>query len=204
MKSRKLGIALLVMLALVVTSGTFAYWASSVATPTDSAQTGTVTVGTGGEVATKYTIGTNASDNSGTGTLVPAAYADAANSKFGSRTIAWDVQWANDEAAQAVQDASVGGATVTGDISATVTWVVKDSLGTIIANSAGTVTTYTGTITVTPDAGNVTSITLDATASTFAFVLTMGEPSSQAQYDLIAGGSIEVTVTYSVSNPAIS
>ena len=39
MKSRKLGIALLLMLALVVTSGTFAYWASSVTGNADTATT---------------------------------------------------------------------------------------------------------------------------------------------------------------------
>ena len=190
MKRTKLGIGLLLMLALVVTSGTFAYWASGVTGPANDSTIGNVTIGTGETVTTEYVI--TGSDPQNVGNLVPSAYADNTTT-FASRTITWDVQWADDGSA----NANTG--TTTGDISATYIWEAYDSGDTLIANSAGTTTTYTGTITVTPGA-NATSLTLDATASTFSWAVTMGEPASSAQYDLIAGGYIVVTVTYSISN----
>jgi len=190
MKRTKLGIGLLLMLALVVTSGTFAYWASGVTGPANQDTVGTVTIGTGEAVTTEYVI---TGDPQAVGLLVPAAYANNTTT-FGSRTVTWGIQWADD----GLSNASVNGATA--DIAATVTWEAKDSSGTVIANSAGTVTNYTGTITVTPGA-NPTTMTLDATASNFSFIITMGEPSGPAQYALIAGGSIVVTVTYAITEP---
>ena len=67
MKSRKLGIGLLLMLAVVVTTGTFAYWSSSVASD-DDVKTATVTIGEGGAVTTTVTLGALSGSNSG---LVP-------------------------------------------------------------------------------------------------------------------------------------
>ncbi len=192
MKSTKLGIGLLIMLALVVTSGTFAYWASGVTGPADGETVGTVTIGTGETVTTEYII---TGDNPQTvGDLVPAAYANGTTT-FDSRTITWDIEWADDETA----NANPNGATA--DIAATATWVAYDDDGTtVIANSAGTVTTYTGAITVTPNGGNATSMTLDAAASTFSWAISMSEPTSLAQYDLISDGSIVVTVSYVITN----
>lgn len=190
MKRTKLGIGLLVMLALVVTSGTFAYWVSSVTGPADDSTVGTVSIGEGGTVTTQYVI--TGDDPQSTGLLVPSGFEDNVTT-FASRTISWDIAW------DAIEG-GLAGTTSTADITVTVTWEAKDSLGTVVANSAGTVTTYTGAITVTPNGANPTSMTLDAAASTFSFDVTMGEPSSSAQYDLIANGSIVVTVTYSISN----
>jgi len=189
MKRTKLGIGLLLMLALVVTSGTFAYWASGVTGPANQDTVGTVTIGTGEAVTTEYVI---TGDPQAVGLLVPAAYANNTTT-FGSRTVTWGIQWADD----GLSNASVNGATA--NITATVTWEAKDSDGTVIADSENTVTDYTGIITVTPGA-NPTTMTLDATASNFSFIITMGEPSNAAQYALIQGGSIVVTVTYAITN----
>ncbi len=192
MKRTKLGIGLLLMLALVVTSGTFAYWASGVTGPAANEETvGTVTIGTGEAITTEYVV--TGADPQTVGDLVPSGYEDN-TSTFDSRTITWDIQWADD----GLSSASADGATA--DISATYTWIAYDDDGsTVIANSAGTVTTYTGSITVTPGS-NPSSMTLDAPASTFSWAITMGEPSSKSQYDLISAGSIVVTVTYVISN----
>ena len=190
MKRTKLGIGLLVMLALVVTSGTFAYWVSSVTGPADDSTVGTVSIGEGGTVTTQYVI--TGDDPQSTGLLVPSGFEDNTTT-FASRTITWDIAW------DAI-DAGLSGTSSTADITVTVTWEAKDSLGNVVANSAGSVTTYTGTITVSPNVANPTTMTLDAAASTFSFDVSMGEPASAAQYDLIANGSIVVTVTYSISN----
>jgi hypothetical protein len=56
MKRTKYGIGLLVMLALVVTSGTFAYWASTLGGTSDTTS-GTVTIGAGAEEASTITLG---------------------------------------------------------------------------------------------------------------------------------------------------
>lgn len=198
MKRTKLGIGLLLMLALVVTTGTFAYWATSVTGPTNTDQVGTVNIGAGGTVTTEYTI---TGGGTATGALVPAAYADN-NTTFASRSIVWDVAW-NDDGT--TTDTNTTGGTVTGDIATTVSWVAYASDGTtVIANSAGTVTTYTGSLTVAAAAGNPTSMTLDAAATSFTFNVSMGEPASPAQYDLIENGSIVITVTYAISNIAIN
>lgn len=69
MKSKKLAIGLLVMLALVVTTGTFAFWASSVTGNNDSA-TGTVTIGTGDAVTTTVVV----NDETSGGPLVPVGF----------------------------------------------------------------------------------------------------------------------------------
>lgn len=66
MKSRKLAIGLLVALALVVTTGTFAFWASGVTGSSESA-TGTVTIGSGDAVTTTVVVG----DATNAGPLVP-------------------------------------------------------------------------------------------------------------------------------------
>lgn len=188
MKKTKLGIALLLMLALVVTSGTYAYWVGSVTGPAADADTvGVVSIGVGEDVTTQYVV--TGDDPQSVGLLVPSGFENDTTT-FASRTVTWDLAW----------DVLAGtnSGTSTAPITVTVSWVAKDSLGTVVANSAGSVTDYTGAITVTANGTNPTSMTLDAAASTFSFDISMGEPATQAQYDLIADGSIEVTVTYSL------
>ncbi len=63
MKSRKLAIGLLLLLSVVVTTGSFAYWASSV-TVTNATDTATVTIGEGGIVTTTMNLGTITDDGS--------------------------------------------------------------------------------------------------------------------------------------------
>ncbi|MFO7969543.1 MAG: hypothetical protein R6U15_05520, partial [Candidatus Izemoplasmatales bacterium] len=57
MKSRKLTIGLLLLVAFVFTTGTFAYWASSVEGDTQS-QTETVSIGEGNAVTSTVSFGT--------------------------------------------------------------------------------------------------------------------------------------------------
>jgi len=63
MKKRKLGIGLLLMLAVVVTTGTFAYWASSVSNPANGTTTATVTIGAGAATTTTINLGAVSDDS---------------------------------------------------------------------------------------------------------------------------------------------
>jgi predicted ribosomally synthesized peptide with SipW-like signal peptide len=185
MNSRKVGIALLVMLAFVVTTGTFAYWASSVSGPANDTTVGTVTVGEGNAVTTSFTLtNTNATG----GDLVPAA--QLANSAVGavdSVTLVYDVQWVEDVAGQ------LTGTTSTAPLTVTTVVTLEDSLGNPVVDA-----NVLALIVVTPDAGNAATLTLGAAASSLSFVVTMTEPANSAEYDLIANGTITITFTYSL------
>lgn len=187
MKLRNKIIASLLVLSLVVSAGTFAYWANNVL-GTETTSTGTVTVGSGDSVTTTFDL-TNAQDSSGL--LVPVG--QSANSTAGAVEeidLSWDVQWLEDEAtSQLSGTSSVADITVASDVVITIGETVLDS--TTHAN-------IYDLINVTPNAGNATELTLDAAAQTFAFQITMDEPADQAEYDLIATASVAITFTYTI------
>ncbi|QMS85336.1 hypothetical protein [Candidatus Xianfuyuplasma coldseepsis] len=185
-------IASLLLVSLVVSAGTFAYWASNVL-GTETTSTGTVTVGSGDSVSTTFDL-TNAQDSSGL--LVPAGQlANSTAGAVGAIDLSWDVQWLEDEVtSQLAGTSSVADITVTSDVVITLGETVLDS------------TTYANIyalINVTPDAGNATQLTLDAAAETFAFQITMDEPADQAEYDLISTASVAITFTYTIDSADI-
>lgn len=74
MKSRRMIIAVLLFVAVAVSSATFAFWASGV-TGNDDTATGTVTIGEGDAVTTTV----NVNDESDSGPLVPDGYSGTSN-----------------------------------------------------------------------------------------------------------------------------
>ncbi len=186
MKSKKLVIGLLLLLAVVFTTGTFAYWASGVNGPADDTTTGTVTIGAGDAVETSFVL----SDvTAAGGDLVPASQlANSAAGAVDSVTVTYGVQWTEDTATS-----QLAGTTSTAPI--TITWVITaDNGGTdvsVLANSL---------INVTADGGNASSLTLDAAAQNFSFDITMDEPANQAEYNDISGAEITITFTYSLGS----
>lgn len=189
MKNKKLGILLLLLLAFTVTTGTFAYWAAGVTGPANTDTTGTITIGTGETVTTSYSFTSTTDSGSG---LVPSAYADGSTT-FGTLPLAYELQWV------AGSEGSLTGSTVTGDVTVTVTVTsVEDDGTTVNTTLADTL------ITVTPDAGNATSLTLGAAASTFTWNVTMSEPANQTDYNSIQGSTITITFTWSITNVSIS
>jgi hypothetical protein len=91
LKSRRTFIYILLLLSFVVTSGTFAYWATTVE-GTSSEAVGTLQIGSGDVISTRFQIENEL--HSG-GLLVPAAQID--NSLFGAvdsiniiHSIAWN------------------------------------------------------------------------------------------------------------------
>jgi hypothetical protein len=181
-------IALLLMLAVVVTSGTFAYWASYVE-GTENEATGTLEVGSGDKVETRFDL-TNAL-NSG-GLLVPEG--QAVNSNEGAVEaidLSFDVEWVEDEeTTQMLGVGSVGDIDVAHNVSIVLDGVELDQ------------TEYAhiyALVNVAYNSNNKSQLTLDAAAETFAFQITLTEPADQADYNLISSAEISVTFTYTIN-----
>jgi predicted ribosomally synthesized peptide with SipW-like signal peptide len=185
-------IAALLMLSLVVTSGTFAYWASYVE-GTSTEATGTLEVGSGDIVQTTFVLSNDL--NSG-GLLVPVG--QSVNSNAGAVEaidLSFDVQWIeNEEVTQMLGVGSVGQITVADQVVITSNGVVLDA--TEAANIYALVN-------VAYNSSNATELTLDAAAQTFAFQVTLDEPADQAEYNLIANAEISVTFSYEITTENI-
>ncbi len=171
MMSKKLGIVLLVMLALVVTTGTFAYWASGVSGNNTSGE-GTITVGSGETVTTTVNL---SAATIGTGNLVPAG--KAGTGEVETIDIQFDVDWDSTG-----QDASG----LTGDLAVSVDSVLNTSSADVssLFNVAG-LTGYT--------------LTTDGAAQTVTLTITMNEPANQTEYDSVATEDVTFTFTFTVT-----
>jgi len=187
-KGSKRIIALLIMISLVLTSGTFAYWASFVEGTSNDA-TGTLTVGSGNSVATRFDL-TNEL-NSG-GLLVPVG--QLVNSNEGvveAIDLSFDVQWVeNEEVTQMLGVGAVGQINVQDEVV-----IVLDG---VVLNRELYSNIY-ALIHVSYNEANATELTLDAEAVTFGFQITMDEPADQAEYNLIANAEVSVTFTYTIT-----
>jgi hypothetical protein len=184
MKSRKLGIALLLMLALVVTSGTFAYWATSVTGPSNDATTGTVTVGSGDVVTTSFSL---TGDPATGGDLVPAGL--AGTGEVESVDLTYGFQWVED----ADSTTSLADTTTTGNLNVTYTITVIAADGTTdVTSSVGSL------VNVSASASYPLSVTLGAAAQNLSWTVTLDEPTTQAQYNDIQNATITIDFTWSI------
>lgn len=191
-KNRKRLIALLLMLSLVMTSGTFAYWASYVE-GTSTQATGTLEVGSGDKVETRFDLSNEF--NSG-GLLVPEG--QAVNSLEGAVEeidLAFDIQWVEDEeTTQMLGVNSVGQIEISHVVSIVLNGEELDKE--VYANIYDLVN-------VKYNKNNATELTLDAAAETFGFKITLDEPADQEEYNLIANAQISVTFSYVINTDAI-
>ena len=191
-KIRKTLIAFLLMLAFVLTSGTFAYWATSVEGTSEQA-VGTLTVGSGDDVMTTFDL-TNEL-NSG-GYLVPANQVEnSGKGAVGAIDLSFDVQWLEDEAtSQLAGTNSVGQIVIEHEVVIMLDGEVLDAEENAVIYDL---------VNVLYNENNATELVLDAAASTFAFQITLDEPADQAEYNLIANAEISITFTYSIDDSAI-
>ena len=178
MKSKKLGILLLLVLALTVTTGTFAYWASSVTGDADSA-TASVTIGQGGTQTTTVTLGTGATTGSG---LVPTAYGTAGTDD--TATFNYTVDWDAD----AVADANAG----TGFAGTLAVTFSNKSLGTLTATEIDNMFTFT----VTSGDGAIPEGGSNAVVITVVFA---NEPANETIYNQVANGTLSFDITFTVT-----
>lgn len=191
-KSRKRIIALLIMLAFVVTSGTFAYWASAVEGTSQEA-IGTLTIGSGDNVETTFSL-TNEL-NSG-GYLVPADQVENSNKgAVGAIDLSFDVQWLEDEATS-----QLAGTYSVGDIEVNHEVVIMLNGDVLDAEKYENIYDL---VNVIYNENNAKQITLDAEAETFAFQVTLDEPADQEEYNMIANAEVSITFSYEIDDSAI-
>lgn len=188
MKSKKLGIALLVVLAFVTTTGTFAYWASSVSGPSNEATVGTVTIGEGEEVTTSMTL--TGSPATG-GDLVPAGY--ATTGEVDSVVLTYGYVWDEDT----IASASTSGTTTTGNLNVTYTvTVIAQDGSTDVTSSVGSL------VNVTPSATYPLAVTLGAATQNLSWTVTLSEPADQAEYAVIQNATITINFTWAITGVA--
>jgi hypothetical protein len=189
--SRKRIIAFLLMLSLVLTSGTFAYWASEVEGTKAEAE-GTLAVGSGDNVETTFNL-TNEL-NSG-GYLVPAEQVENSGEEaVGSIDLSFDVQWLEDE-----ETSQLAGTNSVGEIN--VDHEVKIYLGDRVLDADEFAVIYN--LISVDYIRHAETIVLDAEATTFSFQVTMDEPANQEQYNLIADAKIVIDFSYSIDQDSI-
>jgi hypothetical protein len=178
--NKKLGIALLLLLALVTTTGTFAYWAAGIAgdTQTDGAS---VTIGAAEEITTTITLNDPAASASG---LVPSAYVESGVT-VDTATFTYTVNW---DADGQEQYTSIG----SGFAGNLVVSFSNFSIGTL----SGTAVTDMFTISVTSGDGAITEGTPNTVIITVVFA---NEPADQATYNEVAGNNLTFDVTFAVT-----
>ncbi len=191
-KSKKRVIAFLLMLSLVLSSGTFAYWASYVE-GTSTEATGTLEVGSGDSVETEFVLGETF--NSG-GLLVPVG--QAINSNEGAVEavdLAFDIKWVEDEATtQLLGTESTGQIEIDHQVSIELDGEELD---------AEKYANIYALVNVAYNKANASELLLDADAETFGFQITLDEPANQEEYNLIANAKISVTFSYTIDTEAI-
>lgn len=175
MKSRKLAIGLLLMLAMVVTTGSFAYWATSFAGDSDVVAA-TVTIGTGNAVTTTITV----ADLADTSALIPTAYGVAGTDDTAVLTL--PVAW----------DADLGGADgETGTLSVVLDSYTLGGLSELQIDAMFSITVTSGT-------GSITEGTPQDVIITIVFTT---EPATKLIYDAVDLGTLAMSFTFSVVTP---
>ena len=176
MKNKKRGLAILLALTgLFATVGTsLAYWASSVSGNTQNA-TGTIPVGTGDAVTTTVDVTAFTSGK----VLVPTGEVTDTATQTDSVAMIFPVTWTSTDG---------DGAGATGTLT-----VAKTAL-----TVGGGADTYDLVNVAIP--GPV-GITADAPATNVTVTVTLDEPANQAQYDAVAGKTIVITFSFTVTLP---
>lgn len=192
MKKRGLVIGLLIMLAVITSGFTYAFWANGVLGNSDTA-VGTINISEGQDVATTV----NVADVTAGKELVPAGFVVNTETQTASADLQFSVAWTT-----AATDA-LDGTTSVGDIviTSSVKFFIWDGTAYVeVLSTDENFALIASKIAVTPNVGNATTITLGAAATTINYSVTLLEPANQAEYDFFANGKIEVTFTFTVNN----
>lgn len=177
MKRTKLGIGLLLMLALVVTSGTFAYWASTFTGDTAVNPNVTVTIGTGGTESSTLTL-TAFSSNTGSA-LVPTSQGTPGTDDTATWTIPMD--WDQDtgsEFAGAVGDLTIQSYTLSNGTSLT-----DAELKALFTVSIPATTLTEGA----------------ASQDVVVSLVFANEPADLTEYNLVQSSTLTISITFEVT-----
>jgi hypothetical protein len=185
MKNKKIIVSLLIMLSLLVSGFTYAYWASGVTGNSDEAL-GSINIGEGDAVNTTVVVGD--ADNFGFD-LVPVGFDSDPNDES-SLTLSFSVNWSG-----------------TGATGANGTLAVNIlEVRTVDAITAGThVWAFSGglygnmfTVSVTSGDGAIVAGTPNTVIITVTFT---NQPASQAIYNQVANGKLEIDIEFDVTAP---
>jgi len=179
MKKRGLVISLLVLLAVITSGFTYAFWAAGIAAGSQT-ETGTIKVGAGETVQSTVSIG-SVTNSQGANKLVPVGYADA--NEVDSLTLTFSVTWTS-----ANENTSNGG----------------DAQGLESTLTVAKVSAFAGLVDVSSlfnVSGTLSySITSDAvSATTVTVTVTMNEPTTIAEYNAVANQDVILTLSFSVA-----
>lgn len=176
MKKRKnLIVGVLILMMVLVSGFTFAYWASGVNGSTVNSDA-TIQIGTGTTVETKVVVG--ALDlNEPTGGLVPQTQAGVSDVD-----ITFNVNWVDDGNGVNVGSAGSTGTLVVAEVSVMVGTVDVSDLF---------------IITIPSDVPIVAGTAQDSIVN----VLFNIEPRTQAEYNDVQGGILTITISFTVTNP---
>lgn len=186
MKKRGLVISLLVLLAVITSGFTYAFWAAGVTGPDAQVADGTINVGTGESITTSVVL---TGDNFSGGVLVPATFGGG-GSDVESVSIPLTVAWNASDALGALD-----GSTTTGTLQITVT--VTATKG----GSAVEQTLVDELVNVVRSDALGNSITLGASAMSVGYTVTLDEPANLADYNAISGAVITVSFSFTVIDP---
>eukprot|EP01155_Anaeramoeba_flamelloides_P023097 Anaeramoba_flamelloidesa630_267.p2 GENE.a630_267~~a630_267.p2 ORF type:complete len:183 (+),score=20.20 a630_267:882-1430(+) len=182
MKSKKLVVSLLVMLAVVMSTLTFAYWASGVTGESEIASN-TITVGSGDSVTTEVNF-TGLSNISTA--IVPTSIDENNDSITYVYTVVWD---------ETSNDSVLTGSTAT--LSATAALAIPSS------NPTNVTSNELDLFDVSVSIGNASLTFGDSTTVTITVIFDT-EPADQAQYDLIASAVLDLNVTFTIGSVVVA
>ena len=183
MKKRGLVIGLLIMLAMLTSGFTYAFWAGSITQ--SSNQVGTVTIGEGGTTTVRVTPPVALTSD-----LVPTTVNPAFDEAVMTFAVAWDEDSANTASAEGTLVASI--------VSVKTTVATVDYLW--AAGSGGDANLYGDMFRIVITYPDTDQIEVEGSAIDVVVTLVFeNEPASQAIYAKVAAGVLTVEVSFNVS-----
>ena len=184
-------IALLVMLSVVITTGTFAYWATEVE-GTVQTVSDTLSIGSGKNV--KTTISLKPVSESQFGFLVPIGHSDNSNGLVTEHVaFVYQLLWQEKQLVS-----QIDGEEIYGDISVDIDYDI------IIAGSEKPLDKLIyknvyDLVNIVPSKNNTNSLMLnDANISEFGFTTSLNEPRNKSEYALITNTTINFSFTFTI------
>lgn len=183
----KVLVIFLFIISLAMTAGTFAYWATNVE-GTQRDAVGTLSIGSASGVSTSFVL---SDDTNSGGNLVPAGMnLSSEQNAVEEINLTYDIKWIeNNIQTQLEGTVSKGRIDVKYQV-----YITKDGETLDFTDDSN----IYDLIVVTPSEDNPTELTLDSEAKTFAFKITMNEPSNQEEYNMIVNSEIKVVITYEI------
>lgn len=189
---RKIIIAFLVMLALILTTGTFAYWATNIE-GTSLEATNALNIGSGKVVETKFDLSNSL--NSG-GLLVPSSQINEDSTGVVDEiNLTYTLAWNEDNSVTQIDGTiTEGNVHITHQISITKNGRLLDQ------------TEYSNIydlINLEYHYSNTDTMILNGDSSDFFFKITMDEPKDQAEYKIISSSNISFSIFFEIDESTI-